>query len=176
MNETNSNWRERAFRYAPLFLWIGVIFFLSSTQGAMSNTSRIIRPLLEWLFPSASVEIITGYHAFIRKCAHFTEYAVLAFWSWRAFRGGNPRAGKGAQDGRTGERKPGFEEFARRNWFFVSFLLVALIASIDEFNQSFNTLRTGSPHDVLLDVSGGTAVILFLWFFTRKRPTPADVF
>lgn len=118
----------------------------------MSSTSRIIRPLLEWLFPNAAPETITSYHAYIRKCAHFTEYAILAFWAWRAFR-------------RSGA------ELLRKYWYVFSFLLVTLIASIDEFNQSFNPLRTSSPYDVLLDMSGGLAMILFLWFFTKKQPT-----
>lgn len=50
----------------------------------MDETSRFIRPLLEFLFPAASAETITLYHAFIRKCAHFTEYAVLALLAYRA--------------------------------------------------------------------------------------------
>lgn len=36
-----------------------------------------------------------------------------------------------------------------------------LIASLDEFNQSMNPERTGSPADVLLDLSGGVVFLLF---------------
>jgi VanZ family protein len=153
---TNSNssnkWRGRFLRFAPLILWVGVIFLLSSTQGAMQNTSRFIRPLLEWLFPDASAETLTVYHGYIRKFAHFAEYAVLAFWSWHAFK-------------RT----------LARNWVWISLALVLLVASIDEFNQSFNAARTGSVYDILLDASGGLTAILFLWFFTKKQP-PSTAF
>jgi VanZ family protein len=136
-------WRGRVIRYAPLFLWIGVIFFLSSTLGSMSHTSRIIRPLLEWLFPDASPETITLYHAYVRKFAHFTEYAILAFLASRAF----------WSSGR---------EFLRKYWYAASFALVILIASIDEYNQSFNSARTGSAYDTLLDISGGLVAIIIL--------------
>jgi VanZ family protein len=167
---TNSNssnkWRGRVLRYAPLILWIGVIFLLSSTQGAMQNTSRFIRPLLEWLFPDAPAETITVYHAFIRKCAHFTEYAVLAFWAWRAF--------KGRREGEKEKRGKGEKGTLARNWVWFSLALVLLVASIDEFNQSFNSARTGSVYDILLDASGGLSAILFLWFFTKKQSPTTD--
>ncbi|MGC2236597.1 MAG: VanZ family protein [Pyrinomonadaceae bacterium] len=149
-NLSKTIWRGRFIRYAPLFLWICVIFFLSSTLGSMSHTSRIIRPLLEWLFPDASAETITLYHAYVRKFAHFTEYAILAFWFWRAFR-------------RSGS------EFLTKYKYAVSLGLVGLVASIDEFGQSFNPTRTGSPYDVLLDISGGLTMIVFLWIFIKKH-------
>lgn len=138
--------RERFFRYAPLILWIGVILFLSTGQASMSQTSRIVRPILEFLFPNAPEETLIIYHAFIRKCAHFTEYAVLAFWAARAFVGSSRNA-------------------LRRYWFIFSFLLVFSVASIDETNQSFNPARTGSQWDVMLDVSGGLVMILAFAFY-----------
>ena len=141
IKETNRS--ERFLLYAPLFLWIGVIFYMSSSSGSMSQTSRFIRPLLEWLFPNTPEDIITIYHGYIRKFAHFAEYALLAFFASRAF-----------------SRSSKF-------WAISAFLLVVLIASLDEFNQSFNTARTGSIYDVLLDVAGGLTIILL--FFTGKK-------
>ena len=149
----NKRWRGRFFRYAPLILWTGVVLFASTTSGSMSKTSIFIRPILEFLFPNATEETLLVYHSFIRKCAHFVEYAILAFWAARAF-SGSSRA------------------VLRKYWHVGSFLLVVLIASIDETNQSFNPLRTGSPLDVLLDAFGGSMMILaviFYRFFFPKR-------
>jgi VanZ family protein len=148
----NSKWRERIFRYAPLILWIGIIFFASTGNASMSQTSRFIRPLLEFVFPGATEETLIAYHSFIRKSAHFIEYAILAFWASRAFSGSSAR-------------------FLRECWFVFSFLLVLLIASIDETNQSFNAARTGSFQDVLLDTAGGLTMILIIIFykFTRRK-------
>ncbi|MEP6903956.1 MAG: VanZ family protein, partial [Actinomycetota bacterium] len=59
----------------------------------------------------------------------------------------------------------------RRSWFVIAFLTVFSIASIDEYNQSFNVLRTGSFYDTLIDASGGLTMILVLVlykFLTRK--------
>jgi VanZ family protein len=141
-------WRGRIFRYAPLILWIGLIFLASSNLGSMSHTSRIIRPILLWLFPSAPDETIDLYHSYIRKCAHFTEYAILAFWAAR---------------GLINSRR----EFLRDYWPACGFLIVAAVAATDEFNQSFNPARTSSIYDVLLDCAGGASLILIFYIFRR---------
>ena len=143
-------WRGRFFRYAPLILWIGVIFFLSSGQGAMSNTSRFIGPLLHFLFPNSSEEILLAYHNFIRKFAHFAEYAVLAFFAFRAF---------------SLSKNKILEKFRLP----ISLLLVFIIASLDEFNQSFLASRTSSFRDVLLDTFGGLTMLCILFLLAKYR-------
>jgi VanZ family protein len=145
-----NKWRGRIYRYAPLFLWIGIILLASTTQGAMSNTSRFIRPLLIFLFPNAPEEILIVYHGYIRKLAHLTEYAILAFWASRAFSTSSVK-------------------FLQKYWFVISFVLVLFVASIDEYNQSFNALRTGSIYDVLLDASGGLLMLIILRVWTVLR-------
>lgn len=153
----NQKWRGRIFRYAPLLVWIGIIFFASTGNGSMSQTSRFIRPLLEFLFPASSEETLQTYHAYIRKAGHFTGYAILAFWACRAF---------------AHSAKP----FLQKYWHAVSFLLVLLIASIDETNQSFNPARTGSAWDVLLDCAGGATMILIFYIakgLSGKSEPPA---
>ncbi|MCD9186369.1 MAG: VanZ family protein [Pyrinomonadaceae bacterium] len=144
-----SKWRGRILRYAPLILWAGAVFLASSTTGSMSNTSRIIRPLLEWLFPHTPEDVLTVYHGYIRKFAHFFEYAVLAFLASRAFRGSSVG-------------------LLQRFWTVLAFFVVLTIASIDEYNQSFNPARTGSVYDILLDCAGGLAMILSILIYKNK--------
>jgi VanZ family protein len=150
INLIESKRRGRSFRYAPLILWIGVIFILSSGHGSMKETSRFIRPLLEFIFPGAPEQTLLIYQGFVRKFAHFAEYSALAFWAARAFWNSSI-------------------EFLRKFWHFVSFVLVLLIAAIDEYNQSFNSLRTGSIYDVLIDLSGGLLMILLLLVFKKNH-------
>lgn len=150
--EESNKWRGRIIRYAPLILWISVIFFASSTAGASKNTSLFVRPLLVWLFPEAPAATLDVYHGYVRKFAHFAEYAALAFFASRAFWDSS-------------------FQILRRFWFVWAFLTVVLVASIDEYNQSFNALRTGSIYDTLIDASGGLTMILLLAlykYFTRK--------
>ena len=148
--------REQFMLYAPLFIWIGVIFFLSTGQASMNQTSRIIRPILEFLFPTATEETLLVYHGLIRKLAHLTEYAILGFLAFRALLNLRRRSSQliGA---------------------IAAAFVVIIVATLDEFNQSFNPARTGSSVDVLIDVSGGLTVILLCYLLSvRKLESDAD--
>jgi VanZ family protein len=155
---TESKWPRRIKRYGPLLAWIVLIFFFSSTAASASQTSRIIEPILRFIFSSASDETIRQYHFFIRKCAHFTEYAILAFWAVQAWQQAHYPA-------------------LRNYRYLLAVLLVLLIASIDEFNQSFEPTRTSSVWDVGLDTLGGASMALLLKLievFSKGRRQPAD--
>src|SRR5215208_7023199 len=78
--------RRRLWRYGPLVAWACFVLFASSSNFSASNTSRIIRPLLLWLFPGISEASLAYVHFLARKAAHFTEYALLALLAARAFR------------------------------------------------------------------------------------------
>ena len=140
---SRSSLRRRSIRYIPLILWIGLIFFFSSTAASASQTSRIIGPLLHFLFPSASPESLQQYHFFIRKCAHVTEYALLAFWAIRAWKNSS-------------------YTFLKSYRFVLAAVLVLAVASLDEYNQSFEPSRTSTPWDVGLDFVGGLAMCVVL--------------
>jgi VanZ family protein len=138
--------RRRIRRYAPLVIWMGFIFFASTGEFSASNTSRIIGPLLRWLFPDISEEQLTLAHSITRKVAHFAEYAILAWLAARAF---------------STSSRPALS----RRWFLISLLLVVVYSLSDEYHQSFVPSRTGTIYDSLIDISGGLAALLLyaLW-------------
>ncbi|MFL6374930.1 MAG: VanZ family protein, partial [Pyrinomonadaceae bacterium] len=82
---SDNRWRVWLWSYAPLFIWIGVIFFLSSNLGSSAHTSLIIDPILRFFFPDMSEASRELVHACVRKTAHFTEYGLLALLGIRAF-------------------------------------------------------------------------------------------
>jgi VanZ family protein len=138
-------------RYGPLFVWMAFIFFASTGEFSADNTSRIIGPLLRWLFPRISEEQLAFAHFLTRKAAHFTEYAILAWLAARAF---------STSSGQT----------LHRRWFLISLALVVLYALSDEYHQSFVASRTASIYDSLIDISGGlTALLLYVLWHKRKR-------
>ncbi|MFN2502187.1 MAG: VanZ family protein [Pyrinomonadaceae bacterium] len=151
LNRSASSWRGRTIRYAPLLFWIAVIFYLSSSQGSMEQTSRFIGPFLKWLFPAAPPETLEYYHGFVRKLAHFAVYAVLSLLAVRAFYGSSAQA-------------------LRSRWGLAAIFVVLSVAVMDEINQSQNPLRTGSPFDVVIDLTGGAFAILFFWLLSGRRP------
>jgi len=143
--------KGRLWRYGPLIVWLAFIAFASSVEFSAENTSRIIRPLLLWLFPNISEARIAFVHFLTRKAAHFTEFAVLGLLSARAF-------------------SVSSQYMLRRMWFFAGLLLVVVWALLDEFHQSFVPSRTASLYDSLIDIAGGlTALIGYRYVRGRLR-------
>jgi len=130
------------------------ISFASTGNFSASNTSRIIGPLVLWLFPDTTPETMLTIHAVARKIAHLTEYALLGLLAARAFRGS------------TRER-------LRTRWFLASVILIVVYALVDEYHQSFVPSRTGSIYDSLIDIAGGFAALIVVrhrnWFSVHQR-------
>jgi len=122
--------------WAPVLLWMSVIFLMSTGTFSADNTSLIIKPLIRFLSPSSTHEEIAVIHGVIRKLAHVTEYFILGLLLFRAFRGG---AGG----------------VPRWRWVLCSVLVVVVCAAADEFHQSFVSARTGALIDVGIDMLGG---------------------
>lgn len=134
----------RLWRFVPLILWIGVIFYSSTGNASMAKTSGFLRPWLEMFFTSEDTIYLAN--VIIRKIAHLTYYALLASFTVFAFLG-SPF------------------EWLRKNWFWSGLGLVFVIASIDEFIQSFYPSRAGVFSDVILDCIGGLCVLLTVSVF-----------
>ena len=68
-----------------------IAWFSGDTWGAAGPGMRFLRPLLVALLPHANLEQIAGAVWLVRKCAHVTEYAILAgLWRWAFARRGSP--------------------------------------------------------------------------------------
>ena len=130
-------------RYLPLVAWLVFISYASSDSFNAGNTSRIIGPLVLWLFPNTTPETLATIHIITRKAAHFTEYAILAFLAARAFRT-SPRPA-----------------LANR-WFIAALALVVAYALLDEYHQSFVPSRTASVYDSMVDIAGGLTALLVI--------------
>ena len=99
-----------------------------------------------------SPQTIWGILVVIRKCAHVTEYAVLALLLWRALRS---------------------IPVLRAKTLIVLAAVVlgcALFAASDEFHQTFIKSRTPSVRDVLLDIAGAILGLFIGASFARGHP------
>ncbi len=145
-------WRRRLWRYSPAVAWACFILFASSASFSASNTSRIIRPLLLWLYPEISEATLAHVHFLVRKAAHFSEYALLALLAARAFLTSSRAA-------------------LARLWWLAAFAAVACVSLTDEYHQSFVPTRTGTIYDSLLDMAGGATALacLALWLRLGRR-------
>jgi VanZ family protein len=141
--------------WLPVLLWMALIFTASSDSHSSARSWNLVEPILHWLFPVMSQPHIEDIHLFIRKCAHLTEYAILALLLWRAL-----HVSKNKLPAWSWPKVGG------------TLLLVFLYAATDEFHQSFVPTRTARVSDVFIDTAGGAIGLLVLWFIYhfRKRP------
>jgi VanZ family protein len=134
-------------------LWLIVIAIESSAMLSANNTSRILYPLLHFLFGIDPVRF-HHWHFYIRKTGHVVGYAILSFLLFRAWRATLPVA-------------------SNARWIFrwanIAVLGTTFVASLDEWHQSYIPSRTGAVHDVILDTSAGIAaqIVLYLWLRPR---------
>jgi len=139
--------------WLPVLVWMAIIFTASSDIHSYEHSSRIIGPLLRWLFPHISANTVDWVVFIARKCAHVAEYSILALLLWRALR--RPQ--------RSRPRSWNWHEAA------VALLLVAAYAVTDEFHQIFVPTRTPAVHDVFIDTLGGAAGLFALWLIGRRQ-------
>ena len=129
-----------------------IIFSASSDRQSFQHSSRIIGPLLHWLFPRITPEIEDQLVFYCRKGAHFLEFAILGILAWLAFRSLQPQP-------RPWQRSDALK----------ALILVFAYAVSDEVHQAFVPSRQGVPLDVLIDTAGGVAGLLLLGWAHRLR-------
>ncbi len=130
-----------------MLLWATVIFLFSTEHFAAPQSSRILGPLLHWLFPGITPEQVSSVQFVIRKLGHYFEYFVLAVLLYRALY---------AESGRSSVRPAAMT---------MAFALVWAIT--DEFHQSLVPSRTASTVDVMIDGVG--ALCGTFWMYLRHR-------
>lgn len=137
--------------WLPVLVWMALIFTASSDVKSFAHSSRLLAPLLHWLFPQMREDTLDFIILLARKGAHLTEYAVLALLLWRAV------------------RRPVKSDSRPWNWQEARFalLLVMFYAATDEFHQQFVPTRYSLVSDVFIDTAGGAAALLALWSLGR---------
>jgi VanZ family protein len=133
--------------WLPVAAWMAFIFAGSTEAFSSGHTSRFIGPFLRWLWPGLGDAAVESAVFWIRKAAHVTEYAVLAWLWWRAL------------------RQPVRRDPRPWSWPVAGQALVgsALWAAADEIHQAFTVTRGASAWDVALDAAGAALGLVLLW-------------
>jgi VanZ family protein len=140
--------------WLPVALGVGVIALESTVWFGADHTSNPLRWLYQAIFGPVTDAQWPEIHHFIRKCGHFVFYGLLGLAWLRAW----------------------WLTLALRSLAFWRCALLALagtalVASCDEWHQTFLPNRTGTPWDVLLDSCGATVMILLIYAFARAFRT-----
>jgi VanZ family protein len=132
-------------------LGICVIALESTSYLGADHTSGPLRWVWEHMFGPVSNELWESLHHYIRKSGHFLGYGTMGLLWLRAWWMTLPRVG-----------------------FLLDAVLAllgtALVASLDEFHQTFLPNRTGLPSDVLLDCCGAVVLLLLFLLIRVLRP------
>ncbi len=138
--------------WLPVAIGVGVIALESTELFGASHTSGPLRWLWEAIFGAVGNARWEVIHHLIRKSGHFFGYGAIGLVWLRAWWMTLPHS-RFLYDA------------------FLALLGTVMVASCDEWHQTFLPNRTGSPWDVLLDCSGAIALQLAVYIFMRlMRP------
>ncbi|MBR4865137.1 MAG: VanZ family protein [Clostridia bacterium] len=146
---------KRIFATVLTVGWMAVIFLFSAQTGEISgNTSggivdwvlRMVYPDYETFSVEKQLAMAEIWHLFIRKAAHFTEYAVLGLLTANTFQ--------------TYPIGPGYK-------WSIPGLVCVLYAISDEIHQYFVPDRACRFWDVCIDTAGAIMGIALFALVTR---------
>lgn len=161
MDNPGSSRLRRALNWLPAALAVAMIAFESTATMSASNTSRWLLPIWVHLFGPISAQAWNEVHHLIRKTGHFLGYGLVSicfFHGWRS-----------TFTVIRGQFWPSWRRSA-----LLAVACTLLIASADEYHQSFLPGRTSSPIDVGIDVCGAiTAQLLVLAIMPLLTRKPA---
>jgi VanZ family protein len=148
--------RQKWKAWFPAILWLGVIAAESTSTFSAANTSSWLYPVFHFLTGVDPVRFAV-WNGVLRKLGHFVGYftlSVLLFRAWRATL-----------------TVPGLASWSAR-WAGMAWAISALVASLDEWHQTFLPSRTGTIHDVILDSAAALVAQLVIWGLLRERAAP----
>jgi VanZ family protein len=146
--------------WIPAALAVIVIMIESTATFSADNTSRWLLPLWVHLFGPISPKHWVVVHHYIRKTGHFTGYGLVSlsfFYGWI----------------NTLQVSAGGLRALRIRSSVLAVGCTIMVASADEFHQTFLPGRTGRVADVVLDTCGAIAVqllILVVMPLLMRRP------
>ena len=138
-------------------LWLALIAGESTNHLSAANTSRILYPVFHF-FTGVDPFRFVIWDYYIRKMGHFVGYFGLSILLFRAWRATLPFASPSSWS---------------MQWARISFFMTALVASLDEWHQSYLTSRTGSLRDVVLDSFAALTAQILIFFILKGNRTSA---
>ncbi len=148
---------SRLYVWGPVLVAVAVIAVESTRTFSAENTSGWLRPVFEAVLGRISDPHWAQMHHLMRKSGHFGGFGAVCVtfvraWLLRAM----TRAAVSVSRWRWGASLRAVAS-------------TALIASMDEFHQTFLPNRTGKVSDVVLDTCGAVVACGVLWLLCWRR-------
>jgi VanZ family protein len=138
--------------WIPSAIWLAIITVESTDIGSAAHTGRILFPLFHYLFGMDDARFAL-WHMLLRKTGHFVGYFVLSILLFRSWRATFPR-------------------LSTRwclQWATMAWFSSALVASLDEWHQTFIPSRTGTVRDMILDSTAALVAQVVIFSILRRR-------
>jgi len=170
---SHAGWRWWFSAWTPVVIAVAMICCESTDIFSSQHTSSFLRPIVERWFGHIQDSSWELYHHYLRKTGHFVGYGLVAFTFLRAWLHTLDLPGSPPASLVGWLRGPRSLLAWRLKSTLLTILSTALVASGDEYHQSFIPSRTGSPYDVLLDTAGACALCLLVWLLCWSRRGPS---
>ncbi len=139
-------------------LWVVVIMHFSGENADISGnrSAKLLVGIVNTVAPSKNVTLynyrsdaaLFNAEKVIRKLAHMTEYALLAFLIWSLCFG--------------------LRTLPRKYAYIIPVIFTAVLAVIDEKNQTTITGRYGSWFDVGVDITASLIAVTIAFHLTKR--------
>ena len=150
MSNSERGAKFRVSAWLPVLIAICLVAIESTPYFGSDRTSGPLRHIWESLFGPVSDRAWHIIHVLIRKSGHFTGFGLVGLTWLRAWWMTLPHA-----------------PFIRVE--ILAMIGTAIVASADEYHQSFLPNRTSSPRDVLLDCIGALAMMWVAHLILKLR-------
>jgi VanZ family protein len=140
-----------------VFFGLSVIWMESTVTMGGANTSRWLLDICHALWGQNDSSSFEAVHLLLRKLGHFSGYGILSVLFYRAWYVTVGMFWKGTRSGLRLE--------AAGLAVFCTFL----VASMDEWHQSFLAGRVSSFYDVLIDTCGALVFTAVVMLVMRRR-------
>ena len=147
MDMTQKIQKKKLILWILIFAWMITIFMFSAQNGDESSelSQGFLRAFILRFTPdNISEDIVNMMEYIIRKCAHMTEYAILAFLIYKTI-------------------------VHIEKSLVKSFIFTFLYACTDEFHQLFIAGRAGQFRDVCIDSTGALIMILIIYIINKRK-------
>ncbi len=132
-------------------LWLAIIAFESTSYLSAEHTSRFLYPILHFLL-GLDWQRFVVWHFYIRKTGHFVGYFILSVLLFRAWKA-----------------TLSLPALWALRWSGIAFFMSAMVASMDEWHQTFIPSRTGAISDVMLDSAAALTAQIVIFLFLRAK-------
>ena len=135
-------------------LWIGLIAIESTDWLSSEHTGRFLYPIFHFLLHLDPLRFEV-FHHYLRKVGHFVGYFALSALLFRAWK--------------NTLHLSQVKVWALR-WAATALAMSILVASLDEWHQTFLPSRTGRFADVVLDSTAALMAQIVIAICLRMRP------